>query len=165
MDIKDTVLMFGKRFPRADKNVRYDTDTKGKEFCEVVIPNENDENMPVTVTVNSAGCRVSVGYIDDITGEREIDAEMALCAVDDIVSDRIIFAAGFKSEDDADMGKAYFTRVFALTGREDDMSAEYEKFLATLHKPLNPITSVFAFYKGIFIVRNFSGKVNMTLHR
>lgn len=165
MDLQESVRLIVKNFPSSDKHTIYDTDSKGKEFCEITIPNSNDENMPITVTINESGCKVSCGYISDITGDKEIGIDNAISAINDIIEDKIILCAGFKTEDDVEFCQAYFTRIFAITGREDDMSDEYDGFLATLQKPLNPVTSIFAFYKGIFIIRNYSRTLYLKIHR
>ena len=100
MTIEDSIAYLRRQFPAISKKVTYDVDKKGRDFCELVLPNENNENMPVTITVNADGCRISAGRMMHISGEREMSTEEAVYAVNDIINDRIVFVFKYKNEED-----------------------------------------------------------------
>ncbi len=148
-----------------DKNVIHDTDRRGRDFCEMIIKNERQPSLPITVTVTDDGCCVSVGQFEDVASSTHMTPDEVLAAIDDIINDKIIFVLAYKDEDDVGFGAPYFSRVFALTGADDDMSADYEQFLKKISTPikkfLRPVTAL----KGRFLIFNYSGSVNKTVER
>ena len=151
MTIEDSIAYLRRSFPKISKKVTYDVDKKGRDFCELVLPNENNENMPITITVNADGCRISAGRMMHISGERDINVEDAVCAIDDIINDKIVFVFKYKNEDDFSDRRACDSRFFALTDREDDMSAEFDGFVKSLEKTTkNKIQRFFSQDIGIF---------------
>lgn len=148
-----------------EKGIIRDQDRRGRDFCEMIIKNEHQPSLPITVTVTDDGCCVSVGQFEDVASSTRMTPDETLAAIDDIINDKIIFVLAYKDEDDIGFGAPYFSRVFALTGGEDDMSADYEQFLVKISTPikkfLRPITAL----KGRFLVFNYSGSVNKTVER
>ncbi len=148
-----------------DRNIIHDKDKHGRDFCEMIIPNEKRPFFPITVTVTELGCSVAAGQISDVTGSERMTPDQALTAIDDITSDRIIFVLGYGNDDDIGSGSPFFSRIFALTGNSDDMSAEYEKFIKKLETPINKRLRFLTSLKGRFVISSFSGTVNKTIIR
>ena len=166
MTIEDSIAYLRRQFPAISKKVTYDVDKKGRDFCELVLPNENNENMPVTITVNVDGCRISAGRMMHISGEREMLTEEAVYAVNDIINDRIVFVFKYKNEEDFSDRRACDSRFFALTGRDDDMSEEFDGFVKFLEKPTkNKIQRFFSQNIGIFEFSSFGGKFDRIIRR
>ena len=134
-------------------------------FCEMVIKNENQPNFPITVSVTENGCTLSVGQFEDVASSNKMTPDEVLSAINDVIADKIIFVLAYKGEDDLGFGAPYFSRVFALTDGDDDMSDDYDRFLSHISKPVNkffrPLTSL----KGRFLIFNFSGSLNKTVMR
>ena len=156
------LLSHNKLFDRA---VIRDTDRRGRDFCEMIIKNENLPNFPITVSVTCDGCSISVGQIEHITGSDRRTPDQALSAIEDVLRDNIIFVLAYNDEDDIGFGAPYLSRVFALTGGEDDMSREYLLFKKRLEPPIKKLFRPFVKLKGRFNIFNFSGSVNETIIR
>ena len=156
------LLLHQRRFER---NGIWDTDRRGRNFCELIIKNSDQPSFPITVTVTENGCCVSVGQFEDVADSDRMTPEQALAAINDILSDRIIFVLAYKKEDDVGFGAPYFSRIFAITGEEDDMSEDYEKFIAQISTPIKKILRPITALKGRFVIFNFSGSVNKTVER
>ena len=166
MTIEDSIAYLRRSFPKISKKVTYDVDKKGRDFCELVLPNENNENMPVTITVNADGCRISAGRMMHISGEREINVEDAVCAIDDIINDKIVFVFKYKNEDDFSDRRACDSRFFALTDREDDMSAEFDSLIKKIQAPLkNKFQKIFSQNVGVFEIVSFGGKFDRVVRK
>ena len=148
-----------------ERQVIRDTDRRGRDFCEMIIKNEKQPSFPITVTVTDDGCTVSVGQFDDGTGSDRMTPDEVLSAINDITNDKIIFVLAYKDEDDIGFGAPYFSRVFALTGGDDDMSADYERFLAKISTPIKKVLRPITALKGRFLIFNYTGSVNKTLVR
>lgn len=165
MTIDESMLYIQKKYPKLECRISRDVNAKEEEFCEMVFSNEANPGFPITVTVFDDGCTLSVGRIENIIGDARTNAENIVLAMEDVISDRIIFVVGFADRDKFEDNKSNYSRVFAVTGREDDMSREYERFIGTLNKPLSKAARLFAQLKGIFVICNYSGKINMTVSR
>ena len=166
MTIEDSIAYLRRQFPSILKRVTYDVDKKGRDFCEVLLPNENNENMPITITVNADGCRISAGRMMHVSGEREMSVEDAVCAINDIVNDRIVFVFKYKNEEDFSDRRACDQRFFALTDREDDMSAEFNALIKKIEAPIkNKFQKIFSQNVGIFEFSSFGGKYNKIIKR
>lgn len=164
MNIEDTVAMLRRRFPEFGKREIFDVDLKGDPFCEIVLPNEKNSRLPLTVTVTEKGCRLSVGHMNDIS-DGLIPSELTPQAILDVLEDRVILVFGYKNEDDRANGKTFYTNVFAITGGEDDMSSEYDRFVQTVNTPVKGIRRRMARLKGIFDICTFGGSVSVTVCR
>lgn len=148
-----------------DKNIIHDTDRFGRAFCEMVIKNPAQENRPITLSITEDGCSISVGHFSNVTGSNKMKPDEALAAIEDIISDKIIFVIAYKDEDDLGFGAPFFSRVFALTGGNDDMSEEYDAFLEEISKPVKKLFRPFVNLKGRFFIFNFSGTIQKTITR
>ena len=148
-----------------ERDVIYDTDRRGESFCELIIKNSSLPSYPITVTATEDGCSVSVGNFANVTGSKKMTPEQTLAAIEDIMADKIIFVLGYRDDDDIGFGSPFFSRIFALTGGEDDMSEEYEEFFRTINKPINKMLRPLHSLKGRFLIFNFSGDVNQTIIR
>ena len=157
MNIEEKIEFLRKRHPAFGRRVLYDVDHKGNEFCEMIYPNEKNPMMPIAVSVNEDGCLISVGQISHVTGQRPITVEQAASAIDDIVNDRIIFVLGYADDKDVGSGAPFLTEFFAITGGEDDMSADLEAFISKISTPVTGWKRRFTSLKGRFIITSFSG--------
>lgn len=165
MTVAQTVEYLLSHDRRFDRNVINDTDRRGRDFCEMIIKNEDQPSLPITVSVTEDGCSVSVGQFENVTHSDRMTADEVICAIDDIMDDKIIFVLAYKDNDGVGFGTPYFSRVFALTGSEDDMTGEYDRFLCKISTPIKkgfrPVTAL----KGSFFIFNFSGSVKKTVTR
>ena len=148
-----------------ERGVIRDTDRRGRDFCEMIIKNDKQPSFPITVTVTDDGCSVSVGQFEDVAGSDRMTPDEVLSAINDIIDDKIIFVLAYKDDDDIGFGAPYFSRVFALTGGEDDMSADYKQFLAKISTPIKKLLRPITALKGRFLIFNYSGSINKTLQR
>lgn len=166
MKIEEKIEYLRHRHPAFGKKVINDVDNKGNEFCEIIYPNKFQEMMPITVSVSDAGCLISVGKMSNVTGDYPITHEQAASAIDDIVADKIIFVSGYNDDDD-DIGNGmpFMTEIFPITGDEDDMSSELEKFIQKISTPIQGLKRRFTKLKGRFVITNFSGSENKTIIR
>lgn len=165
MNIEEKTEFLRKRHPAFGKKVMHDIDNKGNEFCEIIYPNTYQPNMPIAVSISDEGCLISVGQISNVTGDVPISVDQACSAIEDIISDKIIFVLGFADEDDLGSGSPFMTQIFAITGGEDDMSRDFEKFMAKISKPVIGFKRKLTRLKGRFIITDFSGKVSKTIFR
>lgn len=166
MKIEERIEYLRKKHPAFGKKVLYDTDNKGNDFCEIIYPNEKNDMMPITVAVSDEGCLVSVGKFSNVTGDYPISHEQAASAIDDIISDKIVFVAGYGEENEEDFSPAPFmTEIFAITGDVDDESLELEKFIAKISTPVSGFKRKLTRLKGRFIITDFSGSNTKTIDR
>ena len=165
MNIEEKIEFLRKRHPAFGRRVLYDIDNKGNEFGEIIYPNEKNPMMPIAVSVNEEGCLISVGQISNVTGRHPITVEQAASAIDDIVNDRIIFVLGYADGSDIGSGSPFLTELFAITGGEDDMSADLEAFISKISTPLKGWKRRFTSLKGRFMITSFSGAENKIIIR
>lgn len=165
MKIEEQIAYIQRKFPAFDRQVIYDTDNRGNDFCEMIMPNEKQPSVPLTVIVTERGCSVSVGQLCDVTYNDAMSPEAVCCAISDIVSDKIVFVLAYREGDDTGFGAPFYSRVFALTGKDDDMSEDYEKFVARISKPLSKLSRIFTAMKGRFVIFNFSGTLMREITR
>ena len=158
MTIDEQIAYIRKIYPEFDKKVIRDVDNEG-EFCEIIMPNNSNSQFPVTVSIRQSGMAICVGQISNITGCDTMSCEQAASAIKDITDDKIIFVLGFNNDEEIGFKKPFFTEIFAITGKEDDMKEEYEKFVSKISKPLSKISRYFTELKGCFIISNYSGSV------
>ena len=164
MNIEEKIDFLRKRHPAFGRKVMHDVNAQGEEFCEIIYPNENDPMMPIAVSVSEAGCLISVGKIPNVTGDHPITAEQAADAIDDIVSDRIIFVLGYRDGNDGE-GAPFMTELFPLTDGIDDKSQELEEFISKISTPVKGIKRKLTRLKGRFVICNFSGSESRTITR
>lgn len=150
---------------RFERDVIYDTDKRGDSFCELIIKNNSLPSYPITVTVTEVGCSLSVGNFADVTGSKKMTPDQALLAIEDIIADKIIFVLGYREDDDIGFGSPFFSRIFALTGGDDDMSRDYEDFIKTISTPINKKLRFLYSLKGRFLIFNFSGSIYKNIIR
>lgn len=165
MKIEEKIEYIRRHHPNFGRQAIYDVDNRGNEFCELIYPNEHQPLMPIAVSVSDEGCFVSFGQISNVTGERPISHQQAVEAIDDIISDRIVFVLGYAEEDDIGSGAPFFTQIFALTGGEDDMREELDRFVFKISTPITGWKRKLTRLKGRFIITNFSGSENKTIFR
>ena len=165
MTVEEKVRYISEKYPALSKKINRDEDARGNIFFDMIAENVNNPSMPLTVSVADDGCTLSVGLIGNITGGKPISHEVALAAIDDVISGKIIFVTGYKGKDTYGVDTPFMTQIFALTGREDDMTREYESLKSKLSKPLSKFSRIFTSLKGRFIITNYSGNVWHEIYR
>ena len=160
--ISEYLLSHSRRFER---DVIYDTDKRGDSFCELIIKNGFLPSYPITVTVTESGCSLSVGNFSDVTSNKKMTPDQTLLAIEDIVADKIIFVLGYREDDDIGFGSPFFSRIFAITGGDDDMSLDFEDFIKTISTPINKKLRFLHSLKGRFLIFTFSGSISKTIIR
>ena len=165
MTVEEKVRYITSHYPDFAKRTIRDEDAHGNLFFDMILENSQNPAMPLTLSVSERGCTISVGIIGDITGGRPISHEAALVAIDDVISGRILFVTGYKGKDTYGVETPFMTQIFALTGREDDMTSEYESFKQKLSKPLSKLARPFTALKGRFIITNYSGDTMLEINR
>ncbi|MBQ3012123.1 MAG: hypothetical protein IJD74_01125 [Clostridia bacterium] len=165
MNIEEKIEYLRRALPALDRRTIYDVDNRGEEFCEIIYPNKLQPTMPIAVSISERGCLISVGQISDVVGSFPITPEQAVSAINDIISDKIVFVLGFADEDDIGFGAPFFTQIFPITGEEDDMSEELEAFVKKIEAPLSKWKRKLTRFKGRFVITNFSGSENRVIFR
>ena len=164
MNIEEKIAYLRKKHPKFDRRVMWDEDNKGNEFAEIIYPNESNSMMPIAVSVSDEGCLISVGKVANVTGDYPITVEQAAEAIDDIISDRIVFVSGYTEGNDGE-GAPFMREIFLITGGEDDESLELEKFIAKISTPVTGFKRKLTRLKGRFLIFNFSGSENRVIIR
>ena len=137
MNIEEKIEFLRKKHPKFERRVMWDVDNRGNEFAEIIYPNENNNMMPIAVSVSDEGCLISVGQIPDVVGSFPITPEQAASAINDIITDKIIFVLGFAEEDETNFSAPFFTQIFPITDDVDDMSEDLEIFVKKISTPLS----------------------------
>ena len=166
MTIEDTISCLRRAYPEISKKVTYDVDKKGNDFCELVLPNEKNPTMPVTITVNLNGCFVSAGRIHNLSGNKEMSVENAISAINDILTDQIVFVYKYKNKEDYFDRRACDFNFFVLTGREDDTRDEFNSLVSAIKAPVkSKLEKIFSKNIGIFEISSFNGKYDEMVER
>ena len=165
MTVKQTVEYLLSNNSRFKRDVIYDKDRRGHDFCEMIIENKSQPSFPITLTVNENGCSIAVGQFYNVTGSDRMTPDEANSAIEDIIADKIIFALGYNDDGDIGFEAPYLSRVFALTEGNDDMSEDYERFIEKISKPINPKLRFMYSLKGRFLIFNYSGSLKKTIIR
>ena len=165
MNIEEKIEYLRRALPAFDKKVMYDVDNRGNDFCEIIYPNKDQPMMPIAVSVSDEGCLISVGQIADVVGSFPISVDQAISAINDIISDKIVFVLGFADEDDIGFGAPFFTQIFPITDDEDDMSDALAAFIKKIEAPLSKWKRKLTRFKGRFVITNFSGSENRVIFR
>ena len=164
MNIEEKIEFLRKKHPKFERRVMWDVDNRGNEFAEIIYPNQNDPMTPIAVAVSDEGCLISVGKVANVTGDYPITVEQAVEAIDDIISDRIVFVSGYKDGEDGE-GAPFMTELFPITGDVDDKSEELEELIAKISTPVKGLKRKFTRLKGRFVIFNFSGSENKVIIR
>ena len=166
MTIEDTIIALRRAYPDISKKITYDVDKKGNDFCELVLPNQHNENMPITITVNSNGCLISAGRMLNISGNDATSVQNAILAIDDIVNDKIVFVYKYKNKEDYLDRRAIDSSFFILTGRDDDTSEEFYDLVKKIEAPIkNKLEKIFSQNIGIYEITSFCGKYDRVIER
>ena len=165
MTVEEKVRYISEKCPALSKKVNRDEDARGNIFFDMIAENEKNPSMPLTLSVSEDGCTLSVGPIGNITGGKPISHEVALTAIDDVFSGKVIFVMGYRGKDTYGLETPFMTQIFALTGREDDMTKEYEVFKAKLSKPPSKFGRMFSSLRGRFVITDYSGDLTLEITR
>ena len=151
MKIEEQISYIQRAIPQFDRQVIYDTDSRGNDFCEMILQNHTLPNFPITVTISERGCSISVGQIENVTSCTTMSPEATCAAIRDILDGKIIFALAFHDGDDTGFGAPYLSRIFAITGNDDDMQEDYDAFVQKISNHKNCVGSFF--YDAVFLAR------------
>ena len=165
MKIEEQISYIQRTIPQFDRQVIFDTDSRGNDFCEMILPNRTLPNFPVTVTVTERGCSISVGQIENVTSSTTMSPEATCAAIRDIIDGKIIFVLAYRDGDDTGFGAPYLTRIFAITGKRDDMQDEYDAFIKKISTPLGKFARKLCSLKGRFLVFNYTATVQKEIIR
>ena len=165
MTLEEKVRYITSKHPDFAKRTIRDEDVRGNVFYDMIMENEKNPSMPITLSINDDGCTLSVGIIGNVTGGKSISHEVALSAIDDIISGKVLFVMGYSGKDTYGVDTPHMTQIFALTGREDDMTKEYESFREKLSKPLSKFGRLFTKIKGKFIITDYYGNTKLEITR
>ena len=165
MTLEEKVRYITSKHPDFAKRTIRDEDAHGNVFYDMIMENEKNPSMPITLSINDDGCTLSVGIIGNVTGGKSISHDVALSAIDDIISGKVLFVMGYSGKDTYGVDKPHMTQIFALTGREDDMTKEYEAFREKLSKPLSKFGRLFTKIKGKFIITDYHGNTKLEITR
>ena len=165
MTIDEQIAYLKPKCLKFDSHVIHDTDNRGRDFCEMIIPNPQRPSLPITVIVTEKGCSISVGQFEDVASSTAMTPDEVLAAISDVMNDKIIFVLAYRIDEDTGFGAPFFSRIFALTGGDDDMSAEYDAFISKISTPLSRFARAFTALKGRFVIFNFTGSINREIIR
>ena len=165
MTIEEKISYIQRVIPQFDRQVIYDTDSRGNDFCEMILQNPALPYFPITVTLTERGCSISVGQIENVTSSTTMSPEATCAAIRDILDGKIIFVIAYRDGDDTGFGAPYLTRIFALTGNDDDMQDEYDQFIKKISSPLSKFARKFSSLKGRFVIFNFTATVQKEISR
>lgn len=151
MKIEDSKKVLLRAYPKFAGHITDDSDAKGNEFSEMVLPNPQNENFPLTVTVNAEGCLLSWGSVDYITGVVEIPAESMVGEISEIIGGKSVLLSVYPDE------KCFEERRASLCDVYDRDGEKLSKLLSKLQKKLSLFDRMFSKWQGIIELTDWSG--------
>ncbi len=148
--IQEQVGALVRRYPAFGTHVRYDSAEDGSPFCELILSNTENPACPLTVRVTDAGCFLSFGTLDGVTGTAPLTCAQMGDAIADVLADRAVFVAVYRDDDHRMMHKTSFWRAFAA----DDPALA--KLILQLQKPIGFWERFFSPYRGIVEISTWS---------
>lgn len=147
-------------FPR-DNRPRTVTDTngKGEEVLEFILPHPDDGRFSVSLQVNSFHTHVSTCSLRFGQAEvaSKLEPEEAISAINEVIEDRIVAIVRYKNreayENHRKASSYPIEWLFQLPDHEDALAAMTEK----LKKPASFVEKVSGKYTGVFEVYRWSG--------
>ena len=165
MKPEEFAISLQRSFAGFGKKIIYDMTARGEDFCEIVYANPDLPSFPLTVTIYEDGALLSFGNAEDITGGVRLSLDETVQAVDDVISDKMIFSLRYENAQRREDEKLSGVDIFLVSGEAGDMSAEYEKYISTLKKKLGWFARLFTSRKGVFRILSFTGKTDLEISR
>ena len=151
---------FTPRFPRDDRpRAVSDTNDKGEETLEFILPHPEDGRFSVSLTVSGrkgfAGtCALRFGQAEVASA---LDPEEAIAAIEEVISDRIVAIVRYKNraayDDCRKVSVAPTEWLYQMPDHEEALNA----MLGKLEKPSSLWERVSGKYTGVFEVYRWSG--------
>lgn len=151
---------FTPRFPRDNRpRAVSDTTDKGEETLEFILPHPEDGRFSVSLTVSGrkgfAGtCTLRFGQAEVASA---LDPEVAVAAIEEVISDRIVAIVRYKNRDAYDDCRKVSTAPMEWLYQMPDDEAELTAMLEKLKKPAAFFEKVSGKYIGVFEVYRWSG--------
>lgn len=151
---------FTPRFPRDNRpRAVSDTTDKGEETLEFILPHPEDGRFSVSLTVSErkgfAGtCTLRFGQAEVASA---LDPEVAVAAIEEVISDRIVAIVRYKNRDAYDDCRKVSASPSEWLYQMPDDEAELTAMLEKLKKPAAFFEKVSGKYIGVFEVYRWSG--------
>ena len=151
---------FTPRFPRDNRpRVVSDTTDKGAEILDLTLPHPEDGRFSVSLTVSGrkgfAGtCTLRFGPAEVASA---LDPEVAVAAIEEVISDRIVAIVRYKNRDAYDDCRKVSTAPMEWLYQMPDDEAELAAMLEKLKKPASFMEKVSGKYVGVFEVYRWGG--------
>ena len=151
---------FTPRFPRDDRpRAVSDTTDKGEETLEFILPHPEDGRFSVSLTAHTL--RGAVAFCELRFGQAEIasrlDPEVAVAAIEEVISDRIVAIVRYKNRDAYDDCRKVSTAPMEWLYQMPDDEAELAAMLEKLKKPAGLLEKIGGKYVGVFEVYRWGG--------
>ena len=151
---------FTPRFPRDNRpRAVSDVTDKGEETLEYILPHPEDGRFSVSLTVSErkgfAGtCTLRFGQAEVASA---LDPEVAVAAIEEVISDRIVAIVRYKNRDAYDDCRKVSTAPMEWLYQMPDDEAELAAMLEKLKKPASFMEKISGKYMGVFEVYRWSG--------
>ena len=151
---------FTPRFPRDNRpRAVSDTTDKGEETLEFILPHPEDGRFSVSLTVSGrkgfAGtCTLRFGQAEVASA---LDPEVAVAAIEEVISDRIVAIVRYKNRDAYDDCRKVSTAPMEWLYQMPDDEGALTAMLEKLKKPAAFFEKVSGKYIGVFEVYRWSG--------
>ncbi len=165
MKPEEFAMELQKKYPSFGKKIIYDKTASGDDFCEIIYENKDRPSHLLTVTIFCDGAELSFGSVSFFTGKKKLSLPETIQAIDDIIGDKTIFVFQYENRKGMESGRIIDRDIYALTGDKDDMTKEYRKFISEISAPIGKFKRLFTNLKGLFVITNFSGSINMEIER
>ena len=144
---------FAPRFPRDSRpKAVTDTNEKGEEVLEFILPHPADGRFSASLTVSTAH-----GYVTTVAlrfGQADIASallpEEALSAVTEIIEDRIVAIVRYKNQDAYDNHRKVSTTPIEWLYQMPEDESEFFSLLEKLKAPAKFIEKISGKYTGVF---------------
>ena len=158
---EEFATLLTRSFVRYQPRVVYDVDDKGQRILEFILP--NPEFPRFSVSLQTTEIRKQVDRCTLWMGQAQIaasmDPELAIPAIEEIISDRVVAILRYKNQDAYDnhhpTDKAQW--LYQLTEDEDDDSAALEEMKARLSTKPSFGEKLSGKMVGVFEIIRWSG--------
>lgn len=158
---EEFAALLTRTFARYQPRVVYDVDDKGQRLLEFILPNPDFPRF--SVSLQTTEIRKQVDRCTLWMGQAQItstmDPELAIPAIEEIISDRVVAILRYKNEDAYDnhhpADKAQW--LYQLTEDEDDDSKTLERMKQKLITPPSFGEKLSGKMTGVFEIIRWSG--------
>ena len=132
---------------------------KGEETLEFILPHPEDGRFSVSLTVSErkgfAGtCTLRFGQAEVASA---LDPEVAVAAIEEVISDRIVAIVRYKDRDAYDDCRKVSAAPMEWLYQMPDDEAELAAMLEKLKKPAGLLEKISGKYVGVFEVYRWGG--------